>query len=253
MNLERLNLKVVFILSSLLVFVLGGCLGMWFGIETVYIEVETIPTKTVFDKITLLATIIAATGTLITTFLAIWAYAQWKKQQNEIELIKIRKNIIINISSLKNSILMIIYRSSNIDGAKKESLADLSVALLELKSNIELYYVLSNKKIEIGELSGMSVYAQDDFLDNTKEFFSMAHGLHFLLSFKFAFCYPSFLIFDDYSTNNAIGTLLNKSIKIFIKRVSDENYRATVKKIESEMNDMSELAMYAVSNKNAEH
>lgn len=74
-------MKIIKILASILVFIIGIMIGIWFGVENVYVEVETIPTKTTIDIITFIATIIGAAATLLGFILALYVSYSWKKQQ----------------------------------------------------------------------------------------------------------------------------------------------------------------------------
>ncbi|WP_029791010.1 hypothetical protein [Vibrio harveyi] len=243
-------MKAVYISSGIIVFIIVLCLGIWFGIEKVYVEVEAIPTKTIFDFVTLIATIIAACGTLVATCLAIYAYGQWRKQQHEIELIGIRKKLIIDVSTLKAALLKLTvkYYMAEVEKNTKGLTDDIAVAMLELKSNIELYYVLSNPQLEMGTLKNHSIEPQGDFLDKAKEFNRIASGFYGLALLDFITSKPTSMTFNEHGL-----TCVPDSMKDFVSRVADDDLTALVKNIDKEINEISDLAMLSISKKNGVH
>ncbi|PMM08987.1 hypothetical protein BCT62_14235 [Vibrio splendidus] len=128
---------------------IGFCCGIWFGVERVYIEVEEIPSKTTFDVISLISSILSTVCAFITTFLAIYLFQKWRHQQNESNLIQLRNNIIsdsIDLNRSFNGFLVRYYRYEK-ENKVDELVAEVSNANLKLISKLTLYYSLEGKYV----------------------------------------------------------------------------------------------------------
>lgn len=235
-------------LLLLFVFIIGVCLGGWFGIETIYVEVDGIPEETLFDKITVFGTIIAAAGTTITTLLALFAYMQWNKQQNEIELIQLRKKIINNISTIRSGMGTLLFHYYCFTTRQKNMDQNLNRENYALRANIELYYILSNPHIETGSLKTLSTNKCSDFLDETKAFHRLASDFWDLVQWEFitgANKKMTFKIVDELAIDG--GT------KAFIQAVTEGTYSTTIEKVMNGISNKAEVAMLKVSRENKAH
>ncbi|MDK9739884.1 hypothetical protein KI655_21545 [Vibrio sp. D404a] len=162
-------MKIYEILLAVLILFIGGCFGLWLGVETVYVEVEEVPTKTIFDLGGFIATIISAVVTVLGFILAIHVYKSWHSQQLDQSIIGVKLDIIKNISILDRTL------SKHILLAGENDLNDqLDKCIIELNDTIKLFYTLDTSSRNNLSVSECMVYDIDDFLRPAKRFKSLA-------------------------------------------------------------------------------
>lgn len=137
-------MRIQYYLYSFIALGVGFCGGLWFGLQHIYIEVEEIPTKTIFDVITLISSILATVCVFVTTFLAIYLFRKWRYQQHESNLMQLRNNIIADSISLNRVFNGFLVRYYMYEQEQKvdELVAEVSNSNLELISKLTLYYSL---------------------------------------------------------------------------------------------------------------
>ncbi|TKF98947.1 hypothetical protein FCV71_01410 [Vibrio lentus] len=162
-------MKIYDILLAVLILFIGGCFGIWLGVETVYVEVEEVPTKTIFDLGGFIATIISAVITVLGFILAIHVYKSWHSQQLDQSIIGVKLDIIKSISTLDRTL------SKHILLASEDVLNDqLDTCIIELNDTIKLFYTLDISSRNNLSVSECMAYDIDDFLRPAKRFKSLA-------------------------------------------------------------------------------
>ncbi len=136
--------KFAYIILGVLFFFVGICIGVWFGLEYVYIEVETIPTKTIFDIITLIFTVIGAVATFCATLLAFFVYFSWNKQQNDILLIQIKSKIISDLISLNLLLSRLFYCFDGVSNDRANIQSEIFSMTNNIKGRVEYYCTFKN-------------------------------------------------------------------------------------------------------------
>lgn len=173
-----MKLFPIFMLSVFL-FLLGFSLGMYFGIDAPSTLISELLGKGNYEIAMFIATLIAALGTATATAFAFYLYFRWKAQQNEIELMATRKELLKTLILIEKSAtrLFVSYRFNSNPKQKHFHEEDLSQLFAEFKTNLYLLYTFEGKIDQFAndaELLGV----QDDYLDSSKVLYKLCVDLY---------------------------------------------------------------------------
>ncbi|WP_017006556.1 hypothetical protein [Enterovibrio norvegicus] len=226
----------------------GFCCGIWFGVEQVYVEVETIPSKTTFDIISLVSSILSTVCAFVTTFLAIYLFQKWRYQQNESNLIQLRNNIISDAIALNRSFngFLVRYYMYEKENKVDELIAEISNANLELISKLTLYYSLKIEHFPSEEnLQSYIMKKTDDGFDELKsllEVIRVTLGLRYmgLLEGK-----PGFLTYKKLETE-----LIGEEFDAIIGHLFNSLGSINISELQKEVSRLTNVAIVDISNLN---
>lgn len=153
-------MKIIKILFSIFVFIIGIMIGIWF------VEVETIPTKTTIDIITFIATIIGAAATLLGFILAAYVFYSWKKQQVDQAVIESNIALIIAVNTLEVALSRYIVTKGRVCFRTQQ---------IELNLAIKHYYVMNENALNGQNLKDSTLLTwEKDPLKLVKKFRALA-------------------------------------------------------------------------------
>ncbi len=182
-----------------LTLVLGFCLGVYSGVNEVQVVTENTPSKTMFDLIALIFTVLGGGATFIATIFAVYVYSSWKVQQKEIELMGLRKNINENLSELE-SILILLVNSLYIYKNTKENgtlYTQYSQVKSKLDSNIRLYYSMRDPESNNEQVQSMIEDLSCNDLGMIKQTERLMSRLMILFYNKSVIVFPSYIVLEN--------------------------------------------------------
>jgi len=163
---------------SVFLFLLGFSLGVYFGIDAQSsLILELIGKKSNYDVVMFIATCVAALGTAVATTFAFYLYFSWKEQQNEIDLMATRKELLKTLIMIEKEAtrLFISYRFNPKPKEARFHEKELSKLLAEFKTHMYLLHAFSsNNALDDKEL----LSPQCDYLDSSKELYVICSELY---------------------------------------------------------------------------
>ncbi|WP_171761474.1 hypothetical protein [Vibrio sp. RE86] len=117
-----------------------------------------------------------------TTF-AILIYLNWKNQQSEVELMNLRKRLLVILISMEKAStrLLLCYKMSEIPREKDHLESQISSLCADFRSELILFYMLDTKgKEEVSYASSLT--AKGDFLDTAKVLYKLCDQLYWASS-----------------------------------------------------------------------
>ncbi|HDY8067597.1 hypothetical protein LO82_22345 [Vibrio vulnificus] len=162
-------------------FFTGICIGFWFGVERVYFAEETIPTKTTFDMLSIIASWIGSVGTVLALLFAMFAFSKWRHQVIENKIIEAGVDILKANIAVKNDLSVLICNFSN-EIVKDKLIDKLKMNINDLETKVEILYTLTHGKEDRVLWASSEYFKVDDFLKETKEFLDIARSLSMIFS-----------------------------------------------------------------------
>ena len=169
-------MKINEIIFYIFVLFIGISIGLWVGVEYVYVEVETIPTKTMFDVISLIATVFACVSTILGLWLASHVYQTWARQQVAQEIIKVKFDLIREITDLDTCFAKLLLTGTSEN--EKALIGALQLSRIKVFNLIRHYYTIDkNSRNEKTVLTCKANYL-GDHLDLVKRLCLFALEVH---------------------------------------------------------------------------
>ena len=178
-------MKIDEIIFYVFVLFIGISIGLWVGVEYVYVEVETIPTKTMFDVISLIATVLACVATTLGLWLASHVYRTWARQQVAQEIIKVKFDLIREITNLDTSFANLLLAGTPEN--QKTLIGALQLSRIKVFNLIRHYYTIDKNLRNEKTVLTCKVHYMGDHLDLVKRlcFFALEvnrlHGENYML------------------------------------------------------------------------
>lgn len=159
-----------FKIISMLLFCLGIVIGAWFGVNSVVIETEAIPTKTFFDLLSLSLSFGGFVFAGLSFAVAYHVLTQWKVQHKKERLTELHTDAIDRMLKSHTALTSFTFH----DGCKDTSIA-FANAITELQSvNMRYFSSISSESIQTIELMAYDI--TNDQMQFSKDYASfMAH------------------------------------------------------------------------------
>lgn len=169
-------MKIDEIIFFVFVLFIGILIGLWGGVEYVYVEVETIPTKTMFEVISLIATVLACVSTILGLWLAVHVYRTWARQQVAQEIIKVKFDLIREITELDTSFAKLLLTST--PESLKALISELQLSRIKVFNLIRHYYTIDKNSRNGKTVLNCKANYQGDYLDLAKRLCFFALEVH---------------------------------------------------------------------------
>ena len=231
-------MKINEIIFYVFVLFIGISIGLWAGVKYVYVEVETIPTKTMFDVISLFATVLACFSTILGLWLASHVYQTWARQQVALEIVKVKFDLIREITDLDTSFAKLLLTGAPEN--QKALIGALKLSQIKVFNLIRHYYTIDKDSRNKKTVLACKVGYMGDHLDLVKRLCFFAFEVHRLHGTS------------HMRLNNGIVTVeldkpINKEFEKIWKEASLTEPKCSVLKFYSVISDLAQKTMDEVS------
>ncbi|ODX15941.1 hypothetical protein BBM55_02850 [Vibrio parahaemolyticus] len=173
-----MKLFPIFLLSVFL-FLLGFVFGGYAALDSQSLISELLG-KNKYDAAMFAATFVAALGTAVATTFAFYLYFRWKSQQNEIELMTIRKELLKTLILIEKEAIRLYvgYRFHAEPKSSRHHEEVLSSLLAEFRTNLYLLNSFGSEEMASIEDDNLVLEPCGNYLDSSKSMYKLCSELY---------------------------------------------------------------------------
>ncbi|MGR3099749.1 hypothetical protein [Vibrio vulnificus] len=170
--------KLAVLLLMVILLIIGFCIGALIFSSSGSELLGELHSKTSSELVMFVISVLSGLCTIIAAIFAIVIYIYWKSQQSEIELMDLRKKLLVTLISMEreSSRLLIGYLVSETPKNKEDKEKKIGSLCAQFRSDLLLFYILESKgKSAIGYPESLRL--KNDFLDSAKELYIICYQI----------------------------------------------------------------------------